>query len=100
MHEVLAECETPASPMVISGCVGPRGDGYQVGAVMSPEAATRYHEPQLRTYRDAGADLVSAITMTYSEEAIGIANAAARWAFRPSFLSRWRPMGAYPVARR
>ena len=77
MHEVLAECETPASPMVISGCVGPRGDGYQVGAVMSPEAATRDHEPQLRTYRDAGADLVSAITMTYSEEAIGIANAAA-----------------------
>ena len=31
MHEVLAECETPDSPMVISGCVGPRGDGYQVG---------------------------------------------------------------------
>ena len=77
MHEVLAECETPDSPMVISGCVGPRGDGYQVGAVMSPEESAHYHEPQLRTYRDAGADLVSAITMTYTEEAIGIANAAA-----------------------
>jgi S-methylmethionine-dependent homocysteine/selenocysteine methylase len=77
MHEVLAECETPDSPMVISGCVGPRGDGYQVGAVMSPEEAAHYHGPQLRTYRDAGADLVSAITMTYTGEAIGIANAAA-----------------------
>ena len=49
MHEVLAECETPDSPMVISGCVGPRGDGYQVGAVMSPEESAHYHEPQLRT---------------------------------------------------
>lgn len=77
MHEVRAECETPDSPMVISGCVGPRGDGYQVGALMSPEESAHYHEPQLRTYRDAGADLVSAITMTYPEEAIGIANAAA-----------------------
>jgi S-methylmethionine-dependent homocysteine/selenocysteine methylase len=77
MHEVLAECETPDSPMVISGCVGPRGDGYQVGALMSPEESAHYHEPQLRTYLDAGADLVSAITMTYPAEAIGIANAAA-----------------------
>jgi S-methylmethionine-dependent homocysteine/selenocysteine methylase len=77
MHQVLTECETPDSPMVISGCVGPRGDGYQVGAVMSPEESAHYHERQLRTYPDAGADLVSTITMTYTEEAIGIANAAA-----------------------
>jgi S-methylmethionine-dependent homocysteine/selenocysteine methylase len=77
MHEVLAECETPGSPMLISGGVGPRGDGYQVGATMTAEEAAAYHLPQLRIYRDEGADFVSAITMTYMEEALGFANAAA-----------------------
>lgn len=77
MHEILAAHETPDSPMVISGAVGPRGDGYKVGATMSPEQAARYHAPQLRTYRDAGVDLVSAFTLTYADEALGIANAAA-----------------------
>jgi S-methylmethionine-dependent homocysteine/selenocysteine methylase len=77
MHEILAEYETPDSPMVISGAVGPRGDGYKIGTTMTPEQAARYHTPQLRCYQDAGADLVSAFTLTYAEEALGIANAAA-----------------------
>lgn len=77
MHEIVAAYETPVSPMVISGAVGPRGDGYKIGAAMSPEQAARYHTPQIRAYRDAGADLVSAFTLTYADEALGIANAAA-----------------------
>jgi S-methylmethionine-dependent homocysteine/selenocysteine methylase len=77
MHEILAAHETPESPMLVSGAVGPRGDGYKLTATMSPEQAARYHSPQLRVYRDAGADLVSAFTMTYADEALGIANAAA-----------------------
>ncbi len=77
MHEVLAALETPESPMVISGCIGPRGDGYKVGATMTAEEAARYHTPQVRVYRESGVDLVSAFTMTYAAEALGIANAAA-----------------------
>jgi S-methylmethionine-dependent homocysteine/selenocysteine methylase len=77
MHEIRAEFETPDSPMVVSGAVGPRGDGYKIGATMTPEQAARYHMRQIRVYRDAGADLVSAFTMTYVEEALGIVNAAA-----------------------
>jgi S-methylmethionine-dependent homocysteine/selenocysteine methylase len=77
MHEVLAEYERPGSPMLLSGGVGPRGDGYQVGATMTAAGAAAYHLPQLRIYRDAGVDLISAITMTYAEEALGVANAAA-----------------------
>ena len=77
MHEILAEFETPESPMVISGAVGPRGDGYKIGATMTPEQAARYHRQQIRVYQEAGADLVSAFTMTYVEEALGIVNAAA-----------------------
>ena len=77
MHGILAEYETPASPMVISGAVGPRGDGYQTGAMMSPREAARCHAPQVRAYQDAGADLVTAFTLTYADEALGIVNAAA-----------------------
>ncbi len=77
MHEIREEFESPDSPMIVSGCVGPRGDGYQPSAVMTAPESADYHRPQIRIYRDEGADLVSAITMNYLEEAIGVANAAA-----------------------
>jgi homocysteine S-methyltransferase len=68
--------ETPSSPMVVSGNLGPRGDGYDAGTLMQPEEARHYHRPQIVTFKDAGADLVSAFTMTNSNEALGIALAA------------------------
>ena len=68
--------ETESSPIVISGCVGPRGDGYQPGRLMSADEACRYHAAQVSTFADTSADLVTAITMTYPAEAIGIARAA------------------------
>ena len=64
-------------PVVIDGVLGPRGDGYVVDTAMSPGEAERYHLAQIRSFAAAGADMVSAITMTYAEEAIGIARAAA-----------------------
>ena len=36
MHEIRESYETAASPMVVSGAIGPRGDGYDPGALMSP----------------------------------------------------------------
>lgn len=77
MHELRAEFETERSPMVISGCIGPRGDGYDAGKVMSPEEAEAYHAPQIRIYAEEGADQITAITMTNINEAIGVAQAAA-----------------------
>ncbi len=68
--------ETPA-PILVDGVVGPRGDGYVAGELMSAEEAQQYHAPQVRSFAAAGADMVSAITMTYAEEATGIARAAA-----------------------
>jgi S-methylmethionine-dependent homocysteine/selenocysteine methylase len=68
--------ETAASPMVVSGAIGPRGDGYDPGTLMSPEEAADYHGFQIGLFRDAGADLVSAFTMTNVGEAQGIALAA------------------------
>ncbi|WP_428645328.1 homocysteine S-methyltransferase family protein [Roseibium sp.] len=63
-------------PVVLSGCVGPRGDGYVVGTEMTIEEATAYHAPQIRALAEAGVRLVTGLTMTYPEEAAGIALAA------------------------
>jgi S-methylmethionine-dependent homocysteine/selenocysteine methylase len=68
--------ETAASAMPISGCIGPRGDGYDPGRVMSAAEAESYHSWQVFVLRDAGADLVSAFTMTNVNEAKGFARAA------------------------
>lgn len=63
--------------LVISGNLGPRGDGYRAGARMSVPEAEAYHGPQIRVFAETEADLVAAFTMTYAEEAIGITRAAA-----------------------
>lgn len=68
--------QSPEVPMLISGCVGPRGDGYVASALMRPEAAQAYHDEQIAVMAEAGADIISAITMTNAAEAVGIARAA------------------------
>ena len=73
-----AELETARTRMVISGCVGPRGDGYLPTSLMSIEGAEAYHAEQVRIFADTAADLVTALTMNYVEEAIGITRAARR----------------------
>jgi S-methylmethionine-dependent homocysteine/selenocysteine methylase len=72
--------------VIISGCIGPRGDGYRVDNEMTSEEAQRYHEPQVATFADTAADLVSALTLTYADEAVGVARAA-RDAGIPSVIS-------------
>ncbi|HEY8381232.1 MAG TPA: homocysteine S-methyltransferase family protein [Microvirga sp.] len=74
------------TPILINGVVGPRGDGYKAEARMTAQDAARYHAPQIEAFRRGGTDLVSAITMTYPEEAIGIAHAA-REAGLPAVIS-------------
>ncbi|MFC7738633.1 homocysteine S-methyltransferase family protein [Roseomonas sp. GCM10028921] len=63
-------------PVVINGVIGPRGDGYSADARMDEVDAEHYHRAQIEAFRDTEADMVSAVTMTYSAEAIGIARAA------------------------
>ena len=76
MRELKREFHDEATPFVISGCVGPRGDGYDPGTVMSPQAAQAYHSQQIDVFARSGADMVSAITMTNASEAIGVTRAA------------------------
>lgn len=76
MMELREVHETSTTPIVISGCVGPRGDGYDPGQIMSAQQAETYHADQIRAFADAGVDMVAAITMTNSNEAIGVTRAA------------------------
>lgn len=66
----------PGVTAVVNGVIGPRGDGYVVESRMSAAEAAAYHGLQARAFAEAGADMISAITMTYADEAIGIARAA------------------------
>ena len=62
--------------MVISGCIGPRGDGYAPDQKMSIEQAQAYHQIQIHSLAEAGADCITAMTINYTEEAIGMVQAA------------------------
>ncbi len=77
LEDVRHEFESAASPMPISGCIGPRGDGYDPGRLMSEAEAQDYHSVQAGVFATTAADLVSAITMTNLNEAVGITRAAA-----------------------
>lgn len=76
LHELKADYASDHMPIVVSGCIGPRGDGYVADTVMSADAARGYHSFQANIFAAAGADMVTAITMTNTPEAIGIARAA------------------------
>ena len=68
--------EHPTVTAVVNGVIGPCGDGYVVGATMAASEAAAYHGLQARAFAEAGAAMISAITMTYPDEAIGIVRAA------------------------
>lgn len=78
MREIRDEFRNEYTRIVTSGCIGPRGDGYQPSAMMSAAEAEQYHLRQIKTFSECGADMVTAITMNYAEESIGITQAAAR----------------------
>ena len=76
MEEIRGEHEAGAGPIVISGCVGPQGDGYSPETTMTAARAQEYHSTQVATFADTAADMVTAITMTYADEATGVVRAA------------------------
>jgi S-methylmethionine-dependent homocysteine/selenocysteine methylase len=76
LEEIRSELSNEKIEVVISGCLGPRGDGYSPAHTMSDRDAEAYHREQVETFADTAADLVTAITMNYVEEALGIARAA------------------------
>ena len=73
MEELRGEA---AGPVVISGCIGPQDDGYNPTAKLTAAEARDYHATQVATFADTAADMVTAMTITYAHEAIGLALAA------------------------
>lgn len=78
LEEIRAEYDSRETPVVISGCLGPRGDGYVADCVMSPQQAEDYHREQIDVFASSAADMVGALTMNYADEATGMARAARR----------------------
>lgn len=76
LRELQARWEQPDLACVISGAIGPRGDGYKAGNMNAAEAQD-YHSAQIAAFAEAGADMVTAYTLNSINEAIGVARAAA-----------------------
>jgi S-methylmethionine-dependent homocysteine/selenocysteine methylase len=77
LEEIRDDQEAGGPPIVISGAIGPHDDGYDPGELLTAGAAQDYHSTQIGTFADTAADMVAAITMTYADEATGVARAAA-----------------------
>jgi homocysteine S-methyltransferase len=75
---LLAELRADAGvdSFLISGCLGPRGDGYVAGDVVDPDDAAAYHAVQIEALAEAGADLITVLTLTGTAEAVGVVRAA------------------------
>lgn len=76
MNELKATYIDSIPSILISGCIGPEGDGYKPDHRMSVKEARDYHSKQVGIFKNLSIDMVSAITMNYVEEALGITLAA------------------------
>ena len=66
------------TPILISGTIGPRGDGYEASSIMSVEEASTYHSFQAEIFANEGIDFISALTLPEVNEAVGIVRAASK----------------------
>lgn len=65
-----------ARPIVLNGTIGPRGDAYAAETKMAASEAEAYHARQIGWLAETDVDMVTALTFTQSDEAIGFARAA------------------------
>ena len=63
-------------PIVLNCSLGPRGDAYAPDYQISAREAEDYHRLQLSWLAETQVDMVTAMTFTQAEEAIGIVRAA------------------------
>ncbi|HEX8771349.1 MAG TPA: homocysteine S-methyltransferase family protein [Acidimicrobiales bacterium] len=74
LRSVASEFET--ANVIVSGNIGPRGDGYNPAELVSPHVAEAYHRLQIESFAAARADRVTLLTATHPGEAIGVVRAA------------------------
>lgn len=73
-----SEAGLPDTDCVLSGCIGPKGDAYRQNEGLTAEGAEAYHAEQVETFCRLGAHLATALTLSTTAEAIGIARACHR----------------------
>ncbi len=73
---IRARFDGSAGPIVVSAAIGPRGDAYHADDLMAASEARAYHAEQIETLATTDVDMVSALTLTYAAEAIGVVEAA------------------------
>ena len=71
-----AEFADNAAPVVLNGLIGPRGDAYAPEAAIAAGEAEEYHATQIGWLAGTDIDMVTALTFTQSNEAIGAVRAA------------------------
>ncbi|MGD9735259.1 MAG: homocysteine S-methyltransferase family protein [Solirubrobacterales bacterium] len=71
------EWQSETTPIAVCGTLGPEDDAYRPSRHLSAEEAEDYHAAQVAAFAAAGAEMVSAYTLSYVEEAIGMVRAAA-----------------------
>ena len=76
MKDLKSEFKENIESIYVCGQLGPRGDGYDPGKKMTIEEASEYHRGQIANMHQSGAEIVSAHTMCYLEEVIGITMSA------------------------
>ncbi|MGR3290894.1 MAG: homocysteine S-methyltransferase family protein [Paracoccaceae bacterium] len=75
-QQLVDEHASADTPVLISNCIGPRGDAYQTNPKLTEQSAQDYHSAQINLLAGAGADLVTGLTLNSVPEAIGITRAA------------------------
>ena len=70
------EYSSNTGPIVLNAIIGPRGDAYAPEESVAAEEAREYHTQQLQWLAETDADMVTAMTFTHAEEAIGVVQAA------------------------
>jgi homocysteine S-methyltransferase len=76
MHGLAEEWRDRVPEILVTGMIGPRGDGYAPGPTVDADEAADYHQPQVRAFAQAGVGAVVALTLTDPGEAMGVVRAA------------------------
>lgn len=65
-----------AQPIVLNAVIGPQGDAYAPEHDRAAHQAEEYHSKQIGWLAETSVDMVTALTFTQSDEAIGLVRAA------------------------
>ncbi len=74
--ELRDEFSENSKPIVLNGVIGPQGDAYAPEAKLAAREAEKYHAKQIGWLAETEVDMVTALTFTQSDEAIGVVRAA------------------------